>query len=111
MRLSSFSQPTDALEMACHFLRPLQTFASREIETHLLAFEVFVRRDKILLMLQSIKRAHDLDPHHPVLHFQKSLFIRKCTYAGFHCELSMSNDPIFLGGERGKYRIVESTKR
>jgi len=71
------ARPTDALEMACHFLRPLQTFAAGEIETHLLAFEVFVRRDKILLMLQSIKRAHDLDPHHPVLHFQKSLFVRK----------------------------------
>ena len=77
---SNFPQPSDALEMACHFLRPLQTFAAREIETHLLAFEVFVRRDKILLMLQSIKRAHDLDPHHPVLHFQKSLFIRKCKH-------------------------------
>ena len=78
-KLVSLFQPTDALEMACHFLRPLQTFAAGEIETHLLAFEVFVRRDKILLMLQSIKRAHDLDPHHPVLHFQKSLFVRKCT--------------------------------
>jgi len=71
------ARPSDPLEMACHFLRPLQTFAAQEIETHLLAFEVFVRRDKILLMLQSIKRAHDLDPHHPVLHFQKALFIRK----------------------------------
>jgi len=85
------ARPSDPLEMARHFLRPLQTFAASEIMTHLFAFEVFVRRDKILLMLQSIKRAHDLDPHHPVLHFQKALFIRKYL-AG--CSVQPFADPV-----------------
>lgn len=58
----------DPLEQAIRFLHPLQTLAARRIETHLMAFEIYFRKKKPLLMLQSIKRAHRLDPNNPKLH-------------------------------------------
>lgn len=59
---------SDPLDQALRFLRPLQNLASNRIETHLLAYEVFSRKSKRLLMLQSVKRAHTIDPNHPTLH-------------------------------------------
>ncbi|XP_020618730.1 N-alpha-acetyltransferase 15, NatA auxiliary subunit-like isoform X1 [Orbicella faveolata] len=59
---------SDPLEQALKFLRPLQNLASNRIETHLLAYEVFIRKCKLLLMLQSVKRAHAINPNHPKLH-------------------------------------------
>ncbi|XP_003703292.1 N-alpha-acetyltransferase 15/16 isoform X2 [Megachile rotundata] len=56
------------LEQAIKFLKPLQELASDRIETHLMAFEIYHRKCKALLMLRSIKRAHKLDPNHPDLH-------------------------------------------
>ena len=67
-------RPKDALKEAERFLKPLQMFASDRIETHLLAFEVFYRRDKPLLMLQSLKRAVRLDSKHSKLDEQLKLF-------------------------------------
>lgn len=61
-------RPEDALEKAIDFLKPLQTLAKDRIETHLLAFEVYSRKNKILLMIQSVKRARKLDSTNPVLH-------------------------------------------
>lgn len=61
-------QVEDPLNQAIRFLRPLQSLASERIETHLLAFEIYIRKDKLLLMLQSIKRAWLIDPHNPKLH-------------------------------------------
>ncbi|XP_030745565.1 N-alpha-acetyltransferase 15, NatA auxiliary subunit [Sitophilus oryzae] len=58
----------DPLDQAIKFLQPLQTLARDRIETHLMAFEVYYRKRKVLLMLQSIKRAHKVDPKHPKLH-------------------------------------------
>lgn len=61
-------RPADPLEKAIEFLKPLQQLAKENIETHLLAFEVYSRKSKILLMIQSIKRAHALDSLHPGVH-------------------------------------------
>lgn len=58
----------DPLEQAIKFLQPLQYLAANRIETHLMAFEIYIRKDRTLLMLRSIKRAHRLDPNNPVLH-------------------------------------------
>lgn len=68
----------DPLEKAIDFLKPLQQLAKERIETHLLAFEVYYRKNKLLLMLQSIQRARAVNPSHPELHsciirFMKSL--------------------------------------
>jgi len=67
-------RPKDALKEADRFLKPLQIFASNRIETHLLAFEVYYRRNKPLLMLQSLKRACRLDHQNSKLSEQLKLF-------------------------------------
>ncbi|XP_065201361.1 N-alpha-acetyltransferase 15, NatA auxiliary subunit [Planococcus citri] len=56
------------LDQAIKFLKPLQQLASERIETHLMAFEIYYRKDKPLLMLQSIKRAFRLDSSNAELH-------------------------------------------
>ncbi|EFA02495.1 N-alpha-acetyltransferase 16, NatA auxiliary subunit isoform X2 [Tribolium castaneum] len=58
----------DPLEQAIKFLQPLQKLAKNRIETHLMAFEVYYRKKKVLLMLQSLKRAHQIAPQNPKLH-------------------------------------------
>ncbi|XP_055911380.1 N-alpha-acetyltransferase 15, NatA auxiliary subunit [Eupeodes corollae] len=61
-------RPDDPLEKAIDFLTPLQLLAKDRIETHFLAFEIYSRKNKILLMIQSIKRARALDAKHPLVH-------------------------------------------
>ncbi|KAM4797351.1 N-alpha-acetyltransferase 16, NatA auxiliary subunit [Rhinophrynus dorsalis] len=56
------------LEEAIKFLTPLKTLAANNIHTHLLAFEIYFRKEKFLLMLQSIKRAFSIDCNNPWLH-------------------------------------------
>ncbi|CAK1589028.1 unnamed protein product [Parnassius mnemosyne] len=58
----------DPLEQAIKFLLPLRTLAADRIETHLMAFEIYFRKEKPLLMLQSLKRAWRLDSGHHHLH-------------------------------------------
>ncbi|KAK9891654.1 hypothetical protein WA026_015622 [Henosepilachna vigintioctopunctata] len=67
------------LEQAIKFLHPLQTLAKDRIETHLMAFEVYYRKGKVLLMLQSLKRCHRLDPRNPRLHSCMIRFHEVCT--------------------------------
>lgn len=67
--------PENPLERALRFLTPLKTLATRRIETHLLAFEVYRRKNKPMLMLQSVKRAQKLDPHNSRLQQQLTIFM------------------------------------
>ncbi|XP_035892873.1 N-alpha-acetyltransferase 15, NatA auxiliary subunit [Anopheles stephensi] len=62
------ARPDDPLEKAIEFLKPLQQLAKDNIETHLMAFEIYLRRNKLLLMLQSLKRARKIDANNAVLH-------------------------------------------
>uniref|UniRef100_A0A671KZ79 N-alpha-acetyltransferase 15, NatA auxiliary subunit n=1 Tax=Sinocyclocheilus anshuiensis TaxID=1608454 RepID=A0A671KZ79_9TELE len=56
------------LDEAVKFLTPLKNLVKNKIDTHLLAFEIYFRKEKFLLMLQSVKRAYAIDPDHPWLH-------------------------------------------
>uniref|UniRef100_A0A8C4E5Y6 N-alpha-acetyltransferase 15, NatA auxiliary subunit a n=1 Tax=Dicentrarchus labrax TaxID=13489 RepID=A0A8C4E5Y6_DICLA len=56
------------LEEAVKFLIPLKNLVRNKIETHLLAFEIYFRKEKYLLMLQSVKRAVVIEPSNPWLH-------------------------------------------
>ncbi|XP_015480603.1 N-alpha-acetyltransferase 15, NatA auxiliary subunit [Parus major] len=56
------------LEEAIKFLIPLKNLVKNKIETHLFAFEIYFRKEKFLLMLQSVKRAFAIDSSHPWLH-------------------------------------------
>lgn len=64
----------EPLEQAIQFLRPLQQLGAQRLETHLLAFEIYLRKNRPLLMLQSIKRAFRLDPQCPRLHAHMCTF-------------------------------------
>ncbi|XP_017650261.1 N-alpha-acetyltransferase 16, NatA auxiliary subunit isoform X2 [Nannospalax galili] len=56
------------LEEAIKFLTPLKNLVADNIYTHLLAFEIYFRKGKFLLMLQSVKRAFAIDSNNPWLH-------------------------------------------
>ncbi|XP_029021750.1 N-alpha-acetyltransferase 15, NatA auxiliary subunit a [Betta splendens] len=62
------AKPENPLEEAVKFLIPLKNLVRNKIETHLLAFEIYFRKEKYLLMLQSIKRAVIIEPSNPWLH-------------------------------------------
>uniref|UniRef100_A0A674PLT5 N-alpha-acetyltransferase 15, NatA auxiliary subunit a n=1 Tax=Takifugu rubripes TaxID=31033 RepID=A0A674PLT5_TAKRU len=62
------AKPENPLEEAVKFLIPLKNLVRNKIETHLLAFEIYFRKEKYLLMLQSIKRAVAIEPSNPWLH-------------------------------------------
>lgn len=59
---------TSPLEEAMKFLIPLQNLAKNRIETHFMAFELYIRKGKPLLMLQSIQRAMQCNSQDPHLH-------------------------------------------
>ncbi|CAG0879708.1 unnamed protein product [Darwinula stevensoni] len=71
-------QGEDPLSQAVKFLIPLQQLSPNQMNTHTLAFEIFFRKKKPLLMLQSLKRGYRMDPNHPGLH---SCLIRFCQLA------------------------------
>lgn len=62
------ARPENPLERGIEFLKPLQVLATENIETHMLAFELYYRKNKVLLMLQSIKRARAIDDEDARLH-------------------------------------------
>lgn len=76
---AKLERPEDPLSEALKFLEPLQQLASERLSTHVLAFEIYLRKQKPLLMLQSIKRAlktpqttpNDPQLHSCVVRFQK----------------------------------------
>lgn len=54
-------RPEDPLGKAIDFLKPLQLLSKNLIETHLLSFEIYYRKNKILIMLMALKRAYAID--------------------------------------------------
>ncbi|KAF9421043.1 N-alpha-acetyltransferase 15, NatA auxiliary subunit [Podila epigama] len=60
----------DPLAEALKFLRHLEALASDRIETQLLAFEVYLRKNKFLLALKALLKAHSLDASNATLHEQ-----------------------------------------
>ncbi len=49
-------KPENPLEECNRFLKPLEEFASQYLETHMLAFEVYSRKSKFLLMFKFLKK-------------------------------------------------------
>lgn len=61
-------RPEDPLGKAIDFLKPLQMLSQGLIETHLLTFEIFYRKNKLLIMLKALKCAHSIDSNDARLH-------------------------------------------
>lgn len=58
-------RPEDPLGEAVKFLVHLQQFAAKDVNTHIFAFEIYYRKGKPLLMLQSVKRALSISSTDP----------------------------------------------
>jgi len=92
------------LEEALKYLTPLTLLAPKRIETHLLAFEVYIRKGKLLLTLRSLKRAQVIDAGHADVHRAKVRCIVKVKEmeAGLSPQVKQVIDaelPGVLGGE------------
>lgn len=86
------ARAADPLDQAIKFLRPLQDLASNNVDTHLMAFEIYSRRKRPLLMLQSVKRAYETQKDHPLVH---ETIIRFChALEGWKKERSFA-EPVF----------------
>ncbi|OWF46600.1 N-alpha-acetyltransferase 15, NatA auxiliary subunit-like [Mizuhopecten yessoensis] len=72
----------EPLEQAIRFLKPLQMLAKDKIQTHIFAFEIYSRKGKHLLMLQSLKRGRRIDSDDPQLHICLLRFLQKVTKKG-----------------------------
>lgn len=70
------ARPEDPLAKAIELLKPLQMLTKGLIETHLLTFEIYYRKNKLLIMLQALKRASAIDPNNATLHGCFVRFIR-----------------------------------
>lgn len=67
--------PKNALADAERFLKPLQTLSAHLVDTHLLSFELYLRKQKPLLMLKSLQRSIQIAPNHPALKQQLETFV------------------------------------
>lgn len=66
----------DPLSKAIDFLKPLQMLSSGLIETHLMTFEIYYRKNKVLIMLKALKKAYSIDPNSAALHMCVFKFIK-----------------------------------
>ncbi|THD20369.1 N-alpha-acetyltransferase 16 NatA auxiliary subunit [Fasciola hepatica] len=64
------ARPTNPLEEASNFLTPLMELSPKRIEVHCLAYEIYERKNKLLLMLKAIKLGRKLagSEDHPWFH-------------------------------------------
>ena len=65
---NTLASTTEPLGEAIKLLTNLQNFATRRIQTHTLAYELYKRKQKFLLMAQAIKRGMRVDPDEPAVH-------------------------------------------
>ncbi|KAI7830391.1 NMDA receptor-regulated protein 1-domain-containing protein [Gamsiella multidivaricata] len=60
----------DPLGEALKFLKPLQELAADRIETHLMGFEIYIRKNKLLLALKALLKSVQIDKTNATLHEQ-----------------------------------------
>ncbi|KAG0242048.1 N-alpha-acetyltransferase 16, NatA auxiliary subunit-like protein [Mortierella sp. GBAus27b] len=65
-----YAKVADPLSEALKFLKPLQELAAERIETHLLGFEIYIRKNKLLLALRELLKSIKLDANNATLHEQ-----------------------------------------
>ncbi|XP_049878339.1 N-alpha-acetyltransferase 15, NatA auxiliary subunit [Pectinophora gossypiella] len=104
----------DPLEQAIKFLQPLRILAADRINTHLMAFEIYYRKERPLLMLQSIKRAWQLDANHHHLHdcllrFQRWLAEHRPLHPHVASVVDTQMEPLVRG--RTELQIAEQFMR
>jgi len=107
-------RPEDPLAEALKFLQPLQMLAGKRLDTHLAAFEIYYRKRKPLLMLQSIKRAlltvkpenGERDPriHGCVVRFQRFIEENRSGFSPAVVEVLEKDTPAIFGPDSAAKR-------
>ncbi|KAF9151527.1 N-alpha-acetyltransferase 16, NatA auxiliary subunit [Linnemannia schmuckeri] len=77
-----YTKTEDPLGEALKFLKPLQELAADRIETHLMGFELYIRKNKLLLALKSLLKAIKIDANNATLHEQLVRFALAVHKAG-----------------------------
>ncbi|OIW09085.1 hypothetical protein TanjilG_16312 [Lupinus angustifolius] len=78
-------QVKDPLSEATKYLKLLQKHSPDSLETHLLSFELYMRKQKVLLAFQAVKQLLRLDAEHPDSH--------RCLIKFFH-KVGSINAPV-----------------
>jgi len=73
-------RPEKPLDECSKFLKPLEEFASDRIRTHVLAFEVYLRKGRFLLMLRSVRKMKNIDAQSPEFHYYLCKFLIKYNF-------------------------------
>ncbi|XP_061338524.1 N-terminal acetyltransferase A complex auxiliary subunit NAA15 [Gastrolobium bilobum] len=79
-RGEKLSQVEDPLLEATKYLKLLQKNSPDSLETHFLSFELYMRKQKILLAFQAVKQLLRLDAEHPDSHCCLIKFFHKVGY-------------------------------
>lgn len=99
------------LEEAAKFAAPILQLGCNHVTGYTLAAEVYRRKGKVLLMLQSLLGAHKLDPHHPLLHTAKIAFLlhlKTVTLSGAVSEIAEEAMSILFPKERDAAKLNET---
>ncbi|KAK7261867.1 hypothetical protein RIF29_28190 [Crotalaria pallida] len=94
-------QIEDPLMEATKYLKLLQEHSPDSLETHLLSFELYMRKQKILLAFQAVKQLLRLDTEHPDSH--------RCLIKFFHKVGSM-NAPV-TDSEKLIWGVLEAERQ
>ncbi|KAF9088025.1 N-alpha-acetyltransferase 16, NatA auxiliary subunit [Mortierella sp. GBA35] len=79
---TKYTKAEDPLGEALKFLKPLQELAADRIETHLMGFEIYIRKNKLLLALKSLLKSIKIDANNATLHEQLVRFALAVQKAG-----------------------------
>ncbi|OIW11907.1 hypothetical protein TanjilG_18180, partial [Lupinus angustifolius] len=93
-------QVEDPLLEATKYLKLLQKSSPDSLETHLLSFEIYSRKQKILLAFQAVKQLLRLDAEHPDTH--------RCLLKFFH-KVGSINAPV-TDSEKLIYSVLEAER-
>ncbi|KAF9922180.1 N-alpha-acetyltransferase 16, NatA auxiliary subunit [Linnemannia zychae] len=81
---TKYSKCEDPLGEALKFLQPLLQLAANRIDTQLMAFEIYVRKNKLLLALKALLKSSKIDSNNATMHEQLvrfALAVQKATAA------------------------------
>ncbi|KAF9157176.1 N-alpha-acetyltransferase 16, NatA auxiliary subunit [Mortierella sp. AD010] len=77
-----YTKVEDPIGEALKLLKPLQEQAAERIETHLMGFDLYIRKNKLLLALKALLKSHKIDANNSVLHEQLVRFALAVRKAG-----------------------------
>eukprot|EP00742_Colponemidia_sp_Colp-10_P007680 GILJ01008278.1.p1 GENE.GILJ01008278.1~~GILJ01008278.1.p1 ORF type:complete len:869 (-),score=166.02 GILJ01008278.1:155-2761(-) len=80
----ALAQVEDPLAEAVKLLKGLLRHASSKLETHISAFEIYIRKKKYLLALQALTRLRKLFPEHPETHRRTVQFFHQVDGVNLH---------------------------